>query len=207
MKHTVTKRERIGGVPGHDKIMTSIANCIEKLGLEKCTMDDFASAVGISRISLYRTYGNKTKLIDSVLAYRANQFNQKIGLKMSNCRNLEDALILYFVTTTRSAVKDKTIRFLIDSQYVFKVLYSEKGSLMRAPVETLWAPLIAKFSEPDSNINTIDKKEIINWILIMQASLSRVAIESKCADSDIIAMVRNFILPAFASPIASLNKP
>lgn len=206
MKHPKSKRERVGGIPSHEKIMASIAGCIEKLGLEKCTMDDFSKAVGISRISLYRTYGDKIKLIDAVLAYRANQFNQKIGQKLSECTSLEQALIMYFVATTRSAVKDKTIRYLIDSQYVFKVIYSEKGSLMRTPVQDLWAPIIANLGKPNSNIELLDNKEIINWILIMQASLSRVAIESKCADSDIIAMVRNFILPAFTLPATTKNK-
>jgi AcrR family transcriptional regulator len=197
MKRNKEKPERVGGVPSHDKIMTAIAACIEKLGLEKCTMDDFAIAVGISRISLYRTYGNKTKLIDAVLAHRANRFNQKMSIKLASCSSLEEALIAYFVTTTHSAIKDKTIRYLIDSQYVFKVLYSENGSSMRTSVEVLRLPLIEKFSNPIANINKLDKREISNWILVMQASLARVAIESKCSDRDITAMVKNFILPAF----------
>jgi AcrR family transcriptional regulator len=197
MTKPTTGVQRKGGIPDHDEIMAKIVSCIEELGLGKCTMDDFAHAVGISRISLYRNYGNKTNLVDAVLAFRAWQFNSTVKTQLGELSSLEEAMVLYFSATVRLAKRDKTIRELIDSQYVFHAVYNSENKAMQDHIASLWAPIIRKCCPPNSAIHALDQAAVFNWLLVMQATLTRIAVESNASESEIAFLVKSFVLPAF----------
>ncbi|MBQ0794874.1 TetR/AcrR family transcriptional regulator [Zhongshania sp.] len=177
--------------------MEAVTSCIKLYGLEKTTMDNIAEQAGLSRITVYRKYSNRNNLINSFLAYRAEQFNSKIKTKIEDCTSLEQALEMYFWSSAEQAFKDESVRVLVETTHVYKTILNGDDSPIKAAISDTWSPLLDKLSAADANIRSIDKSEVINWIIVMQHNFSSMAIETDCTEEQIRRYIRDFVIPAF----------
>jgi len=63
-------------------LMDAAAQVIARQGLHSTTMDDISASLGMTKIVLYRTFGTKDKLIESILERITNQFLHVDALKI-----------------------------------------------------------------------------------------------------------------------------
>lgn len=182
------------------KVMEAVIACIQKYGIQKVTMDDVAEMSGISRITLYREFGNKQRLFTGVLDYRGKQFNSKIKELIENAQSLEEALELYFLTTCRASVKDESIKAMVETHYVFRAVLDAKESPLKQSVSDVWLPAIRKSHVERYGhyaLTKEDETEMIDWLIIMQANFSRMIIESAIDEEQIRRYLRRFVIPVF----------
>ena len=72
------------------------------------------------------------------------------------------------------------------------------GSLIHRVATATWSPVHARYS---TNIRTCDGdpvEQLAHWLIVLQYSLGRMVVETECDDQSVMAMVRQFVLPAFA---------
>lgn len=182
------------------QVMEAVITCIQKYGIQKVTMDDVADMSGLSRITLYREFGNKQRLLNGVLDYRGQQFNAKIKELILNAKNLEEALEIYFITTCRAAVKDESIKAMVETHYVFQAVLDSKESPLKKSVCDVWIPAIRKSHIERYGHYTMtreDEIEVIDWLIIMQANFSRMTIEANIDEDQIRRYLRRFVIPIF----------
>ncbi|NKI16147.1 TetR/AcrR family transcriptional regulator [Spongiibacter sp. KMU-166] len=193
-----TKRARLDS---RENIIEKIMAYIRDHDIEKCSMDDFASAAGISRISLYRLFGNRNALIDALVSHRSKQFNTLMATRLRDYHNIDDALVYYCTAAAKLAAKDGTIAYFIESQYVYRAVFGDTMSSIRGHIERAWLPVIEDHFDMDSSCFRKNSAEITEWIVINQATLARLYIDSGCSLDKLKQLVEDFILPGLRSKL------
>lgn len=181
----------------HQTVMVAITHCIERLGLRKTRMDDIAEQANVSRISLYREYGNRDTLINSFLCYRSQQFNDRVRAPLKSCKSIEEALEYYLLSAAMLASRDSSVRELVEVHHVLHSALNDTDSPIKRDILNLWLPLLDALCHPQAQILDIDHSELVDWIILMESNLILLVIESGWDQERLTKIIRSFLVPAF----------
>jgi AcrR family transcriptional regulator len=82
---------------GRDRILSAALEQVEDFGVRRFTMDDVARRVGVSRVTIYRHFPKKDRLVEAVLLHELNRFLRAIGQAVEPYETLEEKLVEGFV--------------------------------------------------------------------------------------------------------------
>ena len=176
--------------------------CIRKLGIRKCTMDEFAAEAGVTRVTLYREFGSRAELVRAVIAHRSAAFNRRFASKTEHIIDFVPKLEAFLIASMHIARRNPVTREIIHGPIDF----TARGSPMHKISYDLWQPVLQRAKDDGTLAETMDFSAAAEWILMMQAFFSRLAADSTTSFSDLHALVRTFVLPAFMSS-AFLGEP
>jgi AcrR family transcriptional regulator len=80
-----------------ERILSAAAEYAEDHGIRRFTMDDIASRVGVSRVTIYRYFPKKDQLIEAVLLREMNKFLRAVDESVAVSATLEERLVDGFV--------------------------------------------------------------------------------------------------------------
>jgi AcrR family transcriptional regulator len=89
-----------GADPGDetsDRILAAAIDQVEDFGVRRFTIDDVARRVGVSRVTIYRYFPKKDRLIEAVLLHELRRFLREIEKAVAPYDTLEDRLVEGFV--------------------------------------------------------------------------------------------------------------
>ena len=82
---------------GRERIMNAALEQVEDFGVRRFTIDDVARRVGVSRVTIYRHFPKKDRLIEAVLLHELNRFLRAIDETVEAYDTLEEKLVEGFV--------------------------------------------------------------------------------------------------------------
>ena len=88
------------GVPPDEtseRILEAAVGHAEDHGMRRFTMDDVAQRVGVSRVTVYRYFPKKDRLIEAVLLREMRHFLRAVDGAVASCETLEERLVEGFV--------------------------------------------------------------------------------------------------------------
>ena len=101
MKQPLLDRILTDGAPlddaSRERILDAAAQQVEDFGVRRFTMDDVARRVGLSRVTIYRHFPKKDRLVEAVLLREMNRFLRAVDEAVAPCRTLEERLVEGFV--------------------------------------------------------------------------------------------------------------
>jgi AcrR family transcriptional regulator len=157
------------------------------------TMDKIAEQAGISRVTLYREFGNRASLFEAVIAYRLMQFDrrffQRISLQLSLAELVEEYLVASVRIAQRNPVTARWAKggmsFLRDQSQVHRVAVAS------------WSPILQFYKSKLRMTQDKDPYDVALWINVLQYSFARLAIEAELKESEVRAKISLFVAPAF----------
>lgn len=91
------------GAPPEDevgeRILAGAVEQIEDFGVRRFTVDDLARRLGVSRVTIYRRFEKKSRLLEAVLLYELNRILREIDAAVADCKTLEERLVEGFVAS------------------------------------------------------------------------------------------------------------
>lgn len=91
-----------GDVPEDEagkRILVGTIGQIEDFGVRRFTVDDLARRLGISRVTIYRRFEKKSRLLQAALLNELRRVLREIEASIEGCETLEERLIEGFVST------------------------------------------------------------------------------------------------------------
>lgn len=89
------------GVPPDDesaeRILAAAIQQVEDFGLRRFTVDDVARRVGLSRVTIYRHFPKKDRLVEAVLLHELRRFLRAVDAAVAQYETLEERLVEGFV--------------------------------------------------------------------------------------------------------------
>jgi AcrR family transcriptional regulator len=82
---------------GRERILNAALDQVEDFGVRRFTIDDVARRVGVSRVTIYRHFPKKDRLIEAVLLHELNRFLRSIDAAVEPYETLEEKLVEGFV--------------------------------------------------------------------------------------------------------------
>ena len=79
------------------RILAAAAEQIEDFGVRRFTVDDLARRLGISRVTIYRRFDKRDRLLEAVLLYELRRLLRQLDAGIEHCETLEERLVEGFV--------------------------------------------------------------------------------------------------------------
>ena len=183
-------------VPGERRrrLLNAAMDVIAENALENVTMDRIAKVAGVTRVTLYREFGNRGTLIEAVIAYRLVLFDEQFFARIEPGLALSELVQGYLLASTQASKNNPVSRRWASGG--MKFLYS--GSLIHRVATATWAPVLAMYAGPGSPFSGIDAEEIGLWLIVLQYSLGRMVVETDCDERTVLSLVSQFVSPAFS---------
>src|SRR3954463_5370527 len=80
-----------------ERILDAAVEHAEDYGMRRFTMDDIAQRVGLSRVTIYRYFPKKDRLVEAVLLREMNKFLRAVDGAVAPSETLEERLVDGFV--------------------------------------------------------------------------------------------------------------
>ncbi len=76
-----------------ERILAAAAQQVEDFGLRRFTIDDVARRLGVSRVTIYRYFPRRNRLVEAVLLRELHRFLEQVGAAVDPCPTLEEKLV------------------------------------------------------------------------------------------------------------------
>lgn len=167
--------------------------CIRKLGAQAATMEDIAAEAGVTRATIYREFANRSSMLSAVTAHRFERFCKRFFARIDPDAPLADKLEMYLLASVMIAVRNPVTQELVSGSLAF----TSPGRRLHDIALAVWSESLAVARRQESNLETLDDEDIVQWVLIAQFTICRLAIDTRMPLPRLRRYVRRFILPAF----------
>ncbi len=116
-----------------ERILAAAVEQAEDFGMRRFTIDDVARRVGLSRVTIYRHFPKKDRLIEAILLRELRRFLRAVDAAVAPYETLEDRLVEGFVFA---------LRYLGDHRLLNRLLRTEP-ELLLPHLTVKGAPLLA----------------------------------------------------------------
>jgi len=98
-----------------ERIMRGALRCVERSGVGGFSLEDVATAAGVSRTSIYRHFpGGRSQLVQETATWEVGRFWAGLADAVSDLDSLEDRLVTGLVLGTRQIRESRIMNTLMD---------------------------------------------------------------------------------------------
>jgi AcrR family transcriptional regulator len=130
-----------------ERILEAAAEQAEDFGLRRFTMDDVARRVGVSRVTVYRYFPRKDRLVEAVLLYELRRFLAAVDRAVEPYDTVEERLVEGFVFTLTLLRKHRLLNRLLRTE---PELILPSLTVKGHPVLEAGRELIARFAHQEA---------------------------------------------------------
>ncbi|MGW5003804.1 TetR/AcrR family transcriptional regulator [Streptomyces hydrogenans] len=129
--------------PTARRILDAALEQFSLLGLRRSSVDDVAKRAGVSRVTVFRRFQSKDKLVEATLLRELNRFFQHLDARVAVLPTMEERLVEGFVTALRHTRAHPLFGGLLrlEPELVLPYLTVQGGLSLSATVEYLTAHL------------------------------------------------------------------
>ena len=99
------------------RVLDAAQRCCERWGIAKVTIDDIATAAGVSRATIYRMFpGGKDVLFEALRVRELEDFFTVLRAQVEGTDSLEDLLVRTVVVATRELRADDHLALMLASE-------------------------------------------------------------------------------------------
>lgn len=184
------------------RVLDAAKSCCERWGLQKVTIDDIATASGVSRATIYRLFpGGKDVLFDALHARERAEFFDTLTAEIGETDVFEELVVRLVVTATRELRADSHLAIMLASEpgaVLSELTLDGMPQIIRVATDYL-GPILKPFLDPDTAEPLID--------LLVRITISYFLSPSDHVDLGDTASARAFLRPGLAVLAPSIHPP
>ncbi len=142
-----------------ERILRAASEQVEDFGLRRFTIDDVARRVGVSRVTIYRYFPKKNRLIEALVLWEMRRFLEAVEEAIAGCQTLEERLVEGFVFGLSYLRRHRLLRRLLrtEPELILPALTTDADRVLAAGRE-----FIARFAREEAQRGglPLDEEEI-----------------------------------------------
>ena len=144
--------------PVTERVLGAALARFEDFGIRRTTMEDVAGAAGVSRVTVYRRFPQKERLVEAVILREAQRFFAELEAAVAGIDSVEERIVEAFVHTLRAARQQRLLNRLLRTEpaMVLPHLTVEGAPVIAAGTGFLARQMkIARTGVPAAEIDTV----------------------------------------------------
>src|SRR6476661_1998953 len=102
--------------PTTDRVVSGALAQFEDFGIRKTTMDDVARRAGVARVTVYRRFATKERLVEAVVLGEAQRFFAELEAATARFGSVEDRIVEAFAHTLAAAREQRLLNRLLRTE-------------------------------------------------------------------------------------------
>lgn len=138
--------------------MTAALAEFESFGIRRTTMEGVARSAGVSRITIYRRFPQKERLVEAVILREAHRFFAELEAAVAELESVEERIVEAFVHTLAEAREQRLLNRLLATEpdLLLPHLTVEGGPVLAAGTEFLARQMrMARSGVPASEMRAV----------------------------------------------------
>src|SRR5919202_946618 len=122
-----------------ERILEAALARFENFGIRRTTMEDVAREAGVSRVTIYRRFPRKERLVEAVILGEAHRFFAELEAAVARLDSVEDRIVEAFAHTLAAAREQRLLNRLLrtEPELLLPHLTIEGGPVLAAGTEFL----------------------------------------------------------------------
>ena len=188
-------------VQARQRIFKAAIGCFQQYGLRRTTMDDVATAAGVSRKTVYNYFTNKTGLVAEVIFDEARRVNARarrtLDLDLPGPALIVEAELALLASARRSPYIDillnpgdfgATAEVIDGSERVDEVQHE------------YWDPILDRLEERGELAADLDRTEVVEWLTFIHVGLCARASAFGGDPDHVRRMLTRYVATALLAP-------
>lgn len=192
----------MGPSTAETRILDAAKRCCEQWGFDKVTVDDIATASGVSRATLYRLFpGGKDVLFEALRVRELTEFFDTLTVEVAAIDDFEELVVRLVVVATRELRDDEHLAIMLASEpgeALSQLTVDGLPRIIRIANDYL-APLLRPFLDPEHAPGLID--------LLVRITISYFLAPSDHVDLGDPDSARRFLRPGLSVLVPSSPAP
>ncbi|GAA4546672.1 TetR/AcrR family transcriptional regulator [Pseudonocardia xishanensis] len=183
--------------PAVERILDAADACYARFGIAKTTMEDVASAAGISRATLYRTFADREALLTALVRRRAKQNMTRTRPRLLTLPTLAERVVEGIVLNVKVGHRDPLVHVLVSPEQMALAtsLLSTTG-LATELTREFWEPILLAARESGELRAGIDVEALCTWFSHLEIMFITQLDDSADSLARVRRMVAEFVVPA-----------
>ena len=184
-----------------ERIIAAAYECFDRFGIRKTTIEDIASAAGLSRPTVYNYFSNKDEIVDQIKTRESAKVNAVLRSKVDRRRPFKETLADCLVVSTRLSADNAYVRALIESSTSVSRTV-EPGSAAHKRSREWWGGLLDRGVANGDLSTDITVDEAVSWLVLAQVMLLIKVGAGAISDDELRAFIARFVVGPLLSPTA-----
>jgi AcrR family transcriptional regulator len=187
----------------HERLLAATQACFERYGVMKTTVEDIASAAGMSRATVYRYVSGRDDLILAVLMRSADRFFGRLGKRLLRpTGSIGDRIVDGILYTLDQVRADENLKMLFapEAAGVTGTIAGASEALFKQSAEYL-RPLLSRAQDAGELRPDLDADELAEWLIRVILSLLTVQGPRPRSRAEIRTLLEHYLLPVLAVPM------
>jgi AcrR family transcriptional regulator len=140
-----------------ERILAAALEQFEELGIRRTTMEDVARRARVSRVTIYRRFPGKDRLVEAVILGEAQRFFAELETAVAGLESIEERIVEAFVHTLSAAREQRLLNRLLrtEPEMLLPHLTTDGGRVVAAGTAFLAAQMrLAGSGVPKSEVET-----------------------------------------------------
>ena len=122
-----------------ERILAAALSQFEDFGIRRTTMEDVARRGSVSRVTIYRRFASKERLVEAVILGEAQRFFAELEAAVADLDSVEERIVEAFVHTLGAAREQRLLNRLLrtEPETILPHLTTDGGRVIAAGTEFL----------------------------------------------------------------------
>jgi AcrR family transcriptional regulator len=161
-----------------ERILAAALRQFEDFGVRRTTMEDVARRARVSRITIYRRFPQKERLVEAVILGEAHRFFAELEAAVAALDSVEDRIVEAFAHTLAAAREQRLLNRLLatEPELLLPHLTTEGGPVLAAGTEFLARQMrLARSGVPERETRAVAEivaRLVLSFLLTPQSAVA-----------------------------------
>lgn len=175
------------------RIIEAAYRCFERYGLDKVTMEDIASAAGVTRATVYKYYPSREQVLARIVELEIGKVNEELRRRFVRREHIEDSLSDCLLLVVRAAAENPYLRGTLQSPEYLSTAADPRSETHRRQ-RHWWSRLLEDAATAGELATDLDMDEIVSWLTLAEQMLLIKIDARQMPDRELRAFIRRMIV-------------
>ncbi|MET0364476.1 MAG: helix-turn-helix domain-containing protein [Sphingobium sp.] len=176
-----------------ERIVEAARTCFERYGIRKTTIEDIATAAGVSRPTVYKHFPSKQQIVEHISLAEMAKVHDTLRARMTRQASFADTVTEAVLLSVEAGGENPYVRRFVQDVEL-SARSQEPDSLFQVEARARWMHVLERAQASGELATDIDMEQTVAWLSLSQMMLLSTRARLGIADGELRHFIRRFVV-------------